>query len=190
MSDDQCDYESIKNAADVCDYVSKHCDANYINFYVLHFCSFDQRAYLTIPVFIILIFICFRVLSSTANVYLSASLTFISEKLAISQNLAGITFLAFGNGAPDVISSIVASDPTENANINFAIGALTGGGIFITSLVFSLVIYYGVEVKVQKHLFLRDVCFYILALVLLFIFSINETINLVESILFLMLYFV
>ena len=146
--DDKCNYESIKAAGDlVCEFVKKNCDGNYINFYEVHFCTFNQYLWITIPVFIIIVFICFRLLSSTANIYLSSSLTFISERLQISQNLAGITFLAFGNGAPDVISSIVASDPKENENINFAIGALAGGGIFITSLVFSLVVFYGKYIK-------------------------------------------
>jgi len=189
MADDDCNYKNIKAAADVCQFVLDNCEENYINFFALHYCTFNQYLFLTIPLFIILIFVCFRLLSSTTNIYLSSSLTFISEKLGMSQNLAGITFLAFGNGASDVISSIVASDPRENANMNMAFGALAGGGIFITCLVFSMVIFYGKRVKVEKHLFLRDISFYIIALILLFVFSFNEQITLVESIIFLSLYF-
>ena len=187
--DDKCNYKNIKAAADVCQFVLDNCEENYINFFVLHYCTFNQYLFLTIPLFIILIFVCFRLMSSTASIYLSSSLTFISEKLGMSQNLAGVTFLAFGNGANDVISSIVASDPGEDANMNMALGALAGGGICITCLVFSMVIFYGKRVKVEKHLFLRDISFYIIALILLFVFSFNEEITLVESIIFLSLYF-
>jgi sodium/potassium/calcium exchanger 6 len=190
MANNTCDYASILKSTDACEFVLQYCEYTYINFYKLHYCTFDQRLYLIIPIFILIIFFCFRLLSSTANIYLSSSLTTLSERLGVSQSLAGVTFLALGNGAPDVISSIVASDTTENPNINFALGALAGGGIFITTLVFSLVVYYSRSVKVQMHLFIRDIVFYIIAICLIFVFSFNGEIQLVESILFLCLYIV
>lgn len=48
-------------------------------------------------------------LGSTADEYLVNSLQFISQKLRLSETLAGVTLLALGNGAPDVISSFTAA---------------------------------------------------------------------------------
>jgi sodium/potassium/calcium exchanger 6 len=84
---------------------------------------------------------------NTANKYLSCALTAISDRLKISQNLAGVTFLAFGNGAPDVISSIVAAASISNG-IEFSVGALNGAGIFVTSFVLASVVWFAVSVKV------------------------------------------
>jgi len=189
MTDNNCTYILIKNAIDACEYVTNNCSGTYFNLYQIHFCSFGDRYYLTIPISLIIIFYCFRLLSSTANIYLSSSLTTLSERLGMSQNLAGVTFLALGNGAPDVIASIVASDPAESENINFALAALLGGGVFISTLVFFMVVYYSKKVKVEKHLFLRDIIFYILSIILIFIYSIRKEISLIESIVFLLAYF-
>ncbi len=107
----------------------------------------------------------------------------------MSQNLAGVTLLALGNGAPDVISSIVASDDPDSG-IEFSIGALTGAGLFVSSFVISSVLFFAKEVKVKKALFLRDIIFYLIPLVLLLIFSYDKKITLWESLCMLGIYIV
>jgi len=42
-------------------------------------------------------------------VFLSPALAKLAEVLRFSQTLAGVTLVAFGSGAPDVMTSIVAS---------------------------------------------------------------------------------
>lgn len=81
----------------------------------------------------------FYVLATTAENYLSPSLSRISKRLGISESLAGVTLLAFSNGAPDVISSISAGSSFDA--VPLIIGALFGGGIFVTTLVAGTVIY-------------------------------------------------
>ena len=48
-------------------------------------------------------------LASTADEYLSPSLEYMVIKFRLSESLAGVTLLAFGNGAPDVFSAIAAA---------------------------------------------------------------------------------
>ena len=103
---------------------------------------------LTIPLLVFLAIICFYLLSDTANKYLSQALTNISDKLKLSQNLAGVTILAFGNGANDVISSIIASESDEVDGLEVAIGSLLGVGMFVSCLVFSLVVYIAKNIEV------------------------------------------
>lgn len=105
----------------------------------------------------------------------------------MSQNLAGVTLLALGNGAPDVISSIVASNDPDSG-IEFSIGALTGAGLFVTSFVISSVLFFAKEVKVKKALFLRDVIFYLIPLILLLVFSYDKKITFLESVLMFIIY--
>lgn len=57
----------------------------------------------------------------------------------MSENLAGVTLLALGNGAPDVFSSIAATGDIESG-VSVAIGALVGSGFFVGNFVFALVI--------------------------------------------------
>lgn len=62
-----------------------------------------------IPVGLLLVFVFMYNLASTADEYLSPSLEYITVRFKISESLAGVTFLAFGNGAPDVFSSIASA---------------------------------------------------------------------------------
>ncbi|DBA91713.1 TPA: hypothetical protein ACH3X1_003309 [Trebouxia sp. C0004] len=50
----------------------------------------------------------FRILGSTAENFFSPILTQLSQELGLPPRLAGVTFLALGNGAPDISSSIAA----------------------------------------------------------------------------------
>ena len=134
----------------------------------------------------IILSICFFLLSDTTNSYLSPALTTLSDKLKMSQNLAGVTFLALGNGAPDVFASIVASD--DDNGIEFGVGSLIGAGVFVTCIVFSSVVMYSGHVNVNKKLFIRDIILYLIAIVVLIIFSYNGSINLIEAIGFFSLY--
>jgi sodium/potassium/calcium exchanger 6 len=73
--------------------------------------------------------------------FLSTAITKIVETFNINQNIAAVTLLAFGNGAPDVISSLVASAEVEG--IAFSISSLIGGGMFVTSFVLGAVVFRG-----------------------------------------------
>jgi sodium/potassium/calcium exchanger 6 len=66
-----------------------------------------------------LIFIGMYLLSDTADAYLSPCLEFITERLSCNESLAGVTLLAFGNGAPDVFGSIAAAgDPDADSTLD------------------------------------------------------------------------
>jgi sodium/potassium/calcium exchanger 6 len=49
-------------------------------------------------------------------VYFAPTLELICEKLKVAPDVAGITFLAFGNGAPDVFSTIAAFSAGDAAS--------------------------------------------------------------------------
>ena len=162
-----CTYEEFSiHINDACS-IARQCDYSYFNFYEINFCYFGNRLYYTLPILLLSVYICFYILSDTSNRYLSPALTILTEKLKISQNLAGITFLALGNGAPDVISSFVGSDTDEG--IVFSVGSLTGAGVFVTGIVLSSVVYYSKSVNVNKYLFFRDLILYMILIIILII---------------------
>jgi sodium/potassium/calcium exchanger 6 len=182
-----CEYELIpKNITLACEYVKENCSSSYIDFYSMNYCLLNNRLYLTIPILFIILIISFFLLSDTSNRYLSSALTILSDKLKMSQNLAGVTLLALGNGAPDVISGIVASGDT--GGVEFTVGSLFGGGVFITCIVFSSVVLFSNRVQLTKQLFIRDVILYMLALIILIIFSLYGKIGIFQAIGFFSLY--
>ena len=146
---DECSIEKIvnKTISEICE-ITKSCNFDYINLNEMHYCYLNGQLYFTLPILFLIGLICFYLLSDTANRYLSSALTNISDKLNLSQNLAGVTLLAFGNGAPDVISSIVASDNGDDGGLDISFGSLLGGGMFVSCLVFSLVVLFAKRVNV------------------------------------------
>ena len=61
----------------------------------------------------------------------------LSDSLKLSPNVAGVTLLALGNGAPDFFTSYAAYQSSKTAGIG--VGSLLGGGVFIVSLVLGAV---------------------------------------------------
>ncbi len=83
--------------------------------------------------------LCFYFLATTADFYLSSALARIAKMLHMSENLAGVTLLALGNGAPDVFSTLAASN-SPSQGIAMALATLIGSGFFVGCAVYALVI--------------------------------------------------
>lgn len=77
----------------------------------------------------------------------------------MSESLAGVTFLAFGNGSPDVFSTFAAMSTNSGS---LAIGELVGAAGFITAVVAGSMAIVR-PFKVAKRSFVRDVGFFVIA---------------------------
>ena len=73
--------------------------------------------------------------------------------------MAGVTILAFGNGAPDIFTSLAG---ISNRRPELVFGELFGAGIFVTTAVAGAVCWVK-PFHVMERPFLRDVTFYIAA---------------------------
>ena len=80
----------------------------------------------------------FYVLGDTADTYFCPVLARLSTEMGLSPNLAGITFLALGNGAPDIASILIASFQ-GSAQISY--GEPLGAGVFVTTAVTAAVVH-------------------------------------------------
>ena len=78
---------------------------------------------------------------------------------SLSQNIAGVTILAFGNGAPDIFSSLAGIGANRP---ELVFGELFGAGMFVTAMVAGAVCWLK-PFDLMKRPFLRDVTFYIVA---------------------------
>ncbi|XP_030225760.1 mitochondrial sodium/calcium exchanger protein isoform X2 [Gadus morhua] len=127
----------------------------------------------------------FVVLGLTASKFFCPNLSAISTTLRLTHNVAGVTFLALGNGAPDVFSAMAAFSHPHTAGL--AVGALFGAGIFVTTVVAG-----GVALvkpfTVASRPFLRDVIFYMAAVFWTYLILYRGTIELGETLGYLSLY--
>ena len=169
---------SLLNYEEKCQFISQNCPYNYINFYYIYYCVIKSSLLPSIITFLIILIILFFILSSTSDIFLSTAMVKLIETYKINQNVAAVTLIAFGNCAPDIISSLVAS---ENDNISFSIGSIIGSGMFITSFVLGLVVFKGKEIMVNSLMFNRDLILYIISLGVIIVIGIKKNINLFDS---------
>ncbi|EGT33636.1 CBN-NCX-7 protein [Caenorhabditis brenneri] len=165
---DKCELKSNWSQQDICNYVNCNDDACEGGGYLLWTQYVECAGSTVARVFIIIaaviyMLILFIMVSSAADDFFSPSISSIVAHLRISESVAGVTFMAFGNGAPDVFGSIasVLSSPTPKADL--ALGELFGGGLFVTTMVVSTIILTS-PFDVEVFSTIRDLLFYLVAL--------------------------
>lgn len=103
----------------------------------------------------------------------------ITDKLAISDDVAGATFMAAGGSAPELFTSLIG---VFIAHSNVGIGTIVGSAVFNILFVIGMCALFSREVL---HLtwwpLFRDVSFYILDLIMLIIFFLDNVIMWWES---------
>ena len=189
MSGENCSWDLIRLAPDPCKFVKDNCFFSYFSLLEFNYCTINNNTWLTYLLLIIILILCFYFLSSTGNDYLAPALGIISEKLNLSQNLAGLTLLALGNQAPDVIVAFVAGED-ENEGVETSLGSLLGGGLIVVAIVLSTVVMYGKEVTVVPANFLRDIGVYFIALCYVCLLGYFEKIYLWQSFVFFLFYII
>ena len=142
-----------------------------INFASFYYCTLwplgpTPRNLIFIPLGLFCLFLFFYLLGDTADEYLSPSLERLTLISGISESLAGVTLLAFGNGAPDIFSSISSAQSATKASASDYIGdnssaasALLGSTFFIITVVIALVTRAAKpnqKVQVTPVFFIRD----------------------------------
>ncbi|CAN6335158.1 unnamed protein product [Urochloa humidicola] len=117
----------------------------------------------------------FYLLGDTASSYFCASLEGLSAALRLPPAIAGVTLLSLGNGAPDVLSSVVAfAAGGDNDAGDVGLSGVLGGALFVSTVVAGVVALVAsrrrrgeVEeevVVIERRGFVRDVCFLLVAL--------------------------
>ncbi|GAA5865268.1 hypothetical protein JCM3774_004914 [Rhodotorula dairenensis] len=119
-----------------------------------------------------------------ASEFFCPNLSHISSRLGLSESVAGVTFLAFSNGSPDVFSTFSALRSNSGS---LAIGELLGAASFITSVVAGTMALI-TPFRVQRRTFLRDVGFFTVAVTLTLCILYDQHIHLWEALLMVGLY--
>ena len=101
----------------------------------------------------------FSTIGIAASDFFCINLSTIASILGMSESMAGVTFLAFGNGSPDVFSTFAAMKTNSGS---LAVGELIGAAGFITAVVAGSMALVR-PFKVARKSFVRDVGFFIFA---------------------------
>lgn len=162
---DECDVVMNLSASQRCEFVKNTpgctSDEGFIKYPVVTFCLFPPNLLpLAITLYVIWLFALFLLLGLIASDFFCPNLSAISSTLRLTHNVAGVTFLALGNGAPDVFSAMAAFSHPQTAGL--AVGALFGAGIFVTTVVAGSIALVK-PFTVASRPFLRDVIFYMAA---------------------------
>ena len=126
----------------------------------------------------------FSTLGISASDFFTPNLATIAQLLGLDENVAGVTFLAFGNGSPDVFSTFSAMRANSGS---LAIGELLGAASFIVSCVVGSMCIIK-PFKVDRGPFLRDVGFFTTAVSLLLVILLDGRIHPWEAGLMIALY--
>ena len=166
-----CTYQDLHSFNDSqlpCNYL-KLCNYEYDYFTLLTFnyCIVENKQYITWPLIVIVFLLCFYFLSTSVDEYVSRIVGRMSVKLNMSQNLAGLTLLAFGNQVADITVAMVSGGEAEEG-IEASLSTILGADSLVIGLVMPTVIFLGNGVIVKGQNFTRDLLTYLIALILIF----------------------
>ncbi|XP_069026469.1 sodium/potassium/calcium exchanger 2-like isoform X2 [Embiotoca jacksoni] len=122
----------------------------------------------------------FIALAIVCDEFFVPALTVITEKLTISDDVAGATFMAAGGSAPELFTSIIGVFISHS---NVGIGTIVGSAVFNILFVIGMCAIFSKEIlNLTWWPLFRDVSFYIMDLIMLIIFFLDNIISMWESI--------
>ncbi|KAI9832385.1 MAG: hypothetical protein M1819_004373 [Sarea resinae] len=175
------DCRLVHKAADKCAFVHSNCpdeEAGLISYLSLYYCSLPRAKPVAFIIIAVWLGLLFSTIGIAASDFFCINLSTISSMLGMSESMAGVTFLAFGNGSPDVFSTFAAMG-THSGSL--AVGELIGAAGFITAVVAGSMALVR-PFQVARKSFVRDVGFFIVAVSFSMVFLADGSLHLWECI--------
>ncbi|RDL36694.1 uncharacterized protein BP5553_06046 [Venustampulla echinocandica] len=173
----ECRY--VHDANDQCAFIKANCpdeEAGLFSYLSLYYCNLSTAKPLAFMILALWLALLFTMIGIAASDFFCINLSTIANILGMSESMAGVTFLAFGNGSPDVFSTFAAMNSNSGS---LAVGELIGAAGFITAVVAGSMALVR-EFKVGKKTFVRDVGFFIVAASFSMIFLADGALHLWE----------
>ncbi|KAJ9645172.1 hypothetical protein H2199_003177 [Coniosporium tulheliwenetii] len=152
----------VHHAQDKCAFVRANCpdeEAGIFSYLTLYYCRTPKAQPVAFAIMVLWLGLLFSTIGIAASDFFCVNLGTISNLLGMSESMAGVTFLAFGNGSPDVFSTFAAMSTNSGS---LAVGELFGAAGFITAVVAGSMALVR-PFQVAKKSFVRDVGFFIVA---------------------------
>ena len=170
----------LHEAKDRCHHALKYCSADaagYIDYLSWFYCDMAPTPVLGFIILSSWGAFLFSTIGIASSDFFCPNLATIADLLGMSQSVAGVTLLAFGNGSPDVFSTFAAFRANSGS---LAIGELLGAAAFITSVVAGTMAIIA-PFKVSRNSFLRDAGFFSVAVVMTMILLADGRLRLWEA---------
>jgi len=127
-------------------------------------------------------------MATTADNFFIPQLEKLSAKLKLSEDMAGVTLLALGNGMPDVMTATSAINRADDFQLT--IGEILGSANFIVSLVLAAVLLCNKEpTQVDPYPFMRDSLGFSAIFLLVVAATWDRQIGMLEGCFFFIVYF-
>lgn len=172
---------------DICLFVKTNCDdeqPGLIPYLTVYYCTFFYARIAGFTLLITWLGLLFSTIGIAASDFFTPNLQTIAGVLSMPENLTGVTFLAIGNGSPDLFSTVMSMRSNSAA---MAVGELIGAASFITAIVAGSIVMIS-EFKVDKHSFVRDLVFFIVAVCLTLSFLLDGHLHFFECIIMIAYY--
>ncbi|KAL2315159.1 putative cation exchanger C3A12.06c [Schizosaccharomyces pombe] len=165
----------IKNItpANQCRFAKAYCKGeasgffDYVEFY---FCTINSLRFPVLSIIVGWLIFLFITIGISASDFFSTNLVTISWLLQLPDSVVGVTFLALGNGSPDILSTFAAVRVNSGG---MAIGELLGSAFFIVAIVAGSVCLIK-PFKIPRRHFLRDVAFLTGTILLVIMFVLHD----------------
>jgi len=173
--------------AHVCDFVDARCSprTGFFNYLAVPFCWFSAFPWLGALVLLLALAVMFAWIIAMVD-FLIPALATLSKLCYLRQSVAGVTFLAFGNGCSDIFS-MTAATLTGVKGMELAVGEVLGNGMLIFCFIQGIIAII-TPFTANASEYLRDCGFYFLSLLLITVVLFDGHISSVEGGMFLGLY--
>lgn len=159
----------VHRASDKCAFIRTNCvdhEIGLLSYLRLYYCDLGNANVVAFLILALWLALLFSTVGIAASDFLCINLSTIASVLGMSESLTGVTFLAFGNGSPDVFSTFAAMSSNSGS---LAIGELVGAACFISAVVAGSMALVR-PFRVARRSFVRDVGFFIVAASLSLVF--------------------
>ncbi|XP_033847128.1 sodium/potassium/calcium exchanger 4 isoform X3 [Periophthalmus magnuspinnatus] len=168
------------------DTMPKNCSQPAIHEFPEDFFTNDERKTGAVLLHIVATLYMFLALAITCDEYFVTSLEKICEKLDLSEDVAGATFMAAGSSAPELFASVIGVFITHG---DVGVGTIVGSAVFnILCIIGVCGIFAGQVVMLTFWAVFRDSSYYILSVIALIAFIYDEKIVWWESVVLVVMY--
>ncbi|KAM4611742.1 sodium/potassium/calcium exchanger 3-like [Polymixia lowei] len=128
----------------------------------------------------------FCALALVCDDYFVPSLEKICERLNLSEDVAGATFMAAGSSAPELFTSVIGVFITKG---DVGVGTIVGSAVFnILCIIGVCGFFAGQAVRLSHWTLLRDSIYYTFSIVALIVFIYDEKVSWWESLILILMY--
>ncbi|KAM9294130.1 sodium/potassium/calcium exchanger 4 [Gastrophryne carolinensis] len=168
--------------------VEKNCTEPAINEFPDDLFNIKERQQGAVLLHIFCALYMFYALAIVCDDYFVPSLEKICERLHLSEDVAGATFMAAGSSTPELFASVIGVFITHG---DVGVGTIVGSAVFnILCIIGVCGVFAGQVVRLTWWSLFRDSMYYILAIIALIIFIYDEVIVWWESLILIIMYLI